>query len=329
MDRSDGSDMPLFSAISGSTRQLYNVLKCINFVSKAQVRITSEGLRFTVEESQVMQGVAILNKELFTTYSYTVRADGENEEEEDSTVSFQISLSALLETLQILGINEAKDRWSTRDPAHGGAAGFLNKGGPAVAFEHRTLGMASRCRLSYASKGSPLCIVLEEAGVTTTCELYTFEPEYMDEIPLQRDAIAQKIIMRAEWLHDAIVELSSTSPTKLTMVASPTAPHFTLSSAGPLGSATVEFSKNAQLLETFQVKERSVNTYKYSLIKDASRAMAVASKVSIRADEQGVLSLQFMIETEGDNVSFVDFRFVPLLPEEDDEEGIVDEPPLG
>jgi cell cycle checkpoint protein len=65
--------------------------------------------------------------------------------------------------------------------------------------------------------------------------------------------------------------------------------------------------------------------------------MAAASKVSIRGDRQGVLSLQFMIKLGdssgsvvdpsgvppaggdvGGNVSFVDFRFVPLV---DDNEG--------
>lgn len=65
---------------------------------------------------------------------------------------------------------------------------------------------------------------------------------------------------------------------------------------------------------------RSVNAYKYALIKGASRAMAIASKVSIRGDEQGVLSLQFLIEVEGGGVSFVDFRFVPLELEDADEE---------
>lgn len=172
------------------------------------------------------------------------------------------------------------------------------------------------CRLSYAAAGGPLCIVLEETGVTTTCELVTYEPECQEEIPLQKDAIAQKIIMRASWLQDAINELSSTSPTRLTIVSSPTAPYFTLSSSGPLGSATVEFSKNPQLLETFQVPRRTVNTYKYSLIKGASRAMAIASKVSIRSDEQGVLSLQFMIEVDNGRFSFVDFRFIPYIPED-------------
>lgn len=46
----------LFSAVSGSARQLFQLLRCINFVSKTHVQITKEGLRFTVEESQVMHG---------------------------------------------------------------------------------------------------------------------------------------------------------------------------------------------------------------------------------------------------------------------------------
>ena len=221
-----------------------------------------------------------------------------------------------METLQILGISDSKDRWSNRDSNHNGINNFPSRSGPSGAFDNRILGMNGICRLSYAAVGEPLCIILEETGVTTTCKLVTYEPELQEEIPLRKDAIVQKIIMRASWLQDAINELSSTSPTRLTIVSSPTAPYFTLSSSGPLGSATVEFSKDPQLLETFQVPRRIVNTYKYSLIKGASRAMAIASKVSIRSDEQGVLSLQFMIEVENGGFSFVDFRFVPFISED-------------
>ena len=264
--------------------------------------------------------MAFLEKTLFTTYIYSPVLAIDDESDDPEVPTFQISLSSLLETLQIFGINEAKDRWSGRDPAYGGVTGTLARGGPAAAFDNRTLGMAGICRLNYAGSGEPLCIIMEETGVTTTCELVTYEPEMQSEIPLQREALAQKIIMRADWLYDAINELSSTSPTRLTIVASPTPPYFTLSSTGPLGSATVEFSKDPQLLETFSVPRRTVNTYKYPLIKAASRAMSMASKVSIRGDEQGVLSLQFLIEVDGGGVSFVDFRFVAYLPEDGDED---------
>jgi cell cycle checkpoint protein len=46
----------LFKAVSSSTRQLYQLLNCINLARKAQVRISPEGITFTVEDSRVMQG---------------------------------------------------------------------------------------------------------------------------------------------------------------------------------------------------------------------------------------------------------------------------------
>jgi len=134
-----------------------------------------------------------------------------------------------------------------------------------------------------------------------------------------------KIIMQARWLFNAISELSSTSPTRLDITALPDAPYLSFSAVGNLGSASVDFVKARDLLETFTVAEKWTQSYKFDMIKDASEAMRLASKVSIRGDGQGVLSLQFMVEVEGGGVSFVDFKFVPFLREanesdDDDEE---------
>ena len=187
--------------------------------------------------------------------------------------------------------------------------------------------MPGVCRLSYAGVGSPFSIILEEAGVTTTCNLNTYEPESSEEIPFQRDAMQVKIIMQARWLFDAVSELSSTSPSRLDITAIPNAPYLSFSAVGHLGSASVDFAKCRELLETFTVAERWTQSYKFEMIKAASEAMRLASKVSVRGDEQGVLSLQFMVEVEGGGISFVDFRFVPFLQEEedDDEEAQEDE----
>ena len=56
MESADGIAPPIFDAVSGSARQLFNLLRCINCAAKAHVRISREGLRFTVEDGQVMQG---------------------------------------------------------------------------------------------------------------------------------------------------------------------------------------------------------------------------------------------------------------------------------
>lgn len=375
---------PLFIGVSTNAHHLYTLLSCIGFANKATVQITPDGLRFSVEEARVIQGLAFLDKSLFTSYTFTSSAqptnDGErldNDEPEDEVYPhFVVSLSALLETLKIFGINELSEPNGSRDTS-------LQQTNPvSSAFSAPALLMDRSCTLQYAQHGAPLSIAITEAGVKTTCELVTYEPEDDEgDIPLQRDAIIMKIIMRSAWLHNAIAELDSSTPTILKMSAcAKREPYFTLSgSGGPFSESTVEFSidKHNEIVsgvgqegpqsqmhkvladdgstraratrakmaptvtETFLVSppsalgDRIRQSYRFALIRKAARAMSVASKVSIRGDRQGVLSLQFMIELD-DNIAagrpvgagmkapmgpvcFVDFRFVPLLDEEEAE----------
>jgi cell cycle checkpoint protein len=243
-----------------------------------------------------------------------------------------------LETLQIFGLtdpNTARPPWARDNPT-------------STAFSNNVLGMNNLCRITYDKPGSPLSIIMTEASIRTTCNLSTYEPAFAEEIPFDRQSLAFKTIMRGSWLSDAINELASTSPETLTLVAKmvDNKPYFALSSTGDLGSARVEFNNTPSLnssrrppptnpsssenappslvLETFTLSSVSSSfsaSYKFSFIQKAVRAMSVASKVSVRADSQGVLSLQFMIEVEAGKLSFVDFRFVPLVEEGGEEEG--------
>jgi cell cycle checkpoint protein len=385
----NSSDLPIFTALSTSARQLYLLLRCIAFTPKAEVQITPEGLRFSAEEARVIQGLSFLEKGLFTSYTFNEpfvaqnnpHTFNESTSETSTTPNFQISLTALLETLQIFGISESTSSasHSFRNPNGGFTSNY------PTAFTTPALALHSSggtCRITYHSFGSPLSITITEGGVTTTCDLTTYEPasNYLDEgIPLQRESLTLKIIMRSIWLSDAISELANTNPTVLVINASSTiAPFFALEGQdGPFGDSTVEFMptavssdtadstssgsragsrKTPLVTETFSVAGlpgshgRVRQRYKFDLIRKAARAMALASKVSVRQDRQGVLSLQFMIEIGGDGVAggnrdgsgshgggvvsnggssgvgagggkvtFVDFRFVPLIDEDDDE----------
>ncbi|KAF2006674.1 DNA repair exonuclease rad1 [Amniculicola lignicola CBS 123094] len=344
----DQGQPPILTAVSSSARQLYLLLRCIAFSEKAHVQITAKGLKFSVDDASAME--VHLGTSLFTTYTYhapppTARSthsdsDDDNNEDPDLPPTFQISLPSLLETLLILGLtdpNTNKPPWA-RDNA------------TSTAFSNNVLGINNMCRISYESAGSPLSIILTESSIRTTCSLTTYEPDYCDEIPFDREQLRFKTIMRGNWLGDAINELASTTPESLTLVARMTSgkPYFALSASGPLGSARVEFNNTPQpsrptpaptnptdpadqpanLLETFQLSSPITlrSTYKFSLIQKAARAMSVATKVSIRLDNQGVLSMQFMIEVEAGELSFVDFRFVPLVEGEGEYE---DETMLG
>ena len=268
----------------------------------------------------LLLGIVFLGEALFTTFSCNLPGA---EDDPDATApnlpNFQISLSALLETLQIFGAADAANPRSAR-PENDGYNSNIRRD-RQNAFSNQSLGMsAGVCRFSYAGFGSPFSIILEESGVVTTCNLNTYEPESTDEIPFQRESIQVKIIMQARWLFDALNELSSTTPSRLDLTAYPAAPYLSLSAAGHLGSATVEFSKGRELLETFAVAEKWTQSYKFEMVKAASEAMKLASKVSVRGDEQGVLSLQFMVEVEDKKICFVDFRLVPFIRGEEDED---------
>ncbi|KDN68431.1 putative repair protein Rad1/Rec1/Rad17 [Colletotrichum sublineola] len=302
---------PLFRAVASSTRPLYQLLKTISFSNKVHVQLQEDGIRFAADLSRVMQGTAFLDKKLFSSYALNVGQD------DDALPNFQITLPALLETLQIFGAVDIATRTqkAEQDPYRSNLRNYRPD-----AFSNQTLGIGGTCSLVYIEEGGQFNIVIEESGVKTTASLTTYLPEIPEEIPFDRENLSFKIIMQARHLLDALAELAPIGPSRLTITASKTQPYLTLSGAGDLGSSSVDFAKGRELLETFSIQDRWTQTYKFDLIKSSSEAMRIASKISFRGDAQGVLSLQFMVEVEGGGVSFLDFRFVPYIKHEDDED---------
>lgn len=331
-----------FVALATSTRQLHQLLRCIAFQADAVVNITSEGIKFTTQEPSAIQASTILDKTLFSSYLLHATDDSQ------IIPPFRVNIIALLETLQIFGISESS---STYKNQNGGISSSY-----ATAFNNPAIGLGGTCKIIYEQPGAPLSITMEENGVKTTCEINTYNVSNMydedNDIPLDRNALVLKIIMPSTWLHDAISELASTSSDSLVINASSnSAPYFSLEGqGGPFGDSNVDFApevrpestsgtmsrrKQPQVTDTFTVAApagshgRVKEKYKFNMVKKAGRAMALANKVSIRQDRQGVLSLQFMIEDNGSTGTsepgthflFVDFRFVPLYNAENEDEG--------
>jgi cell cycle checkpoint protein len=296
-------DTPYFVATSTSARQLFLLLRCIAFGDKVQMQITPDGLSFSVEESSVMEAMIFLNKSLFS--SFTVQ------ETSTQITPFSLSLTALLEALQMFGISELTKSTNAFWPS------------TPDAFSTHTLGLAGLCRISYDCPGNPFSIILEEARITTKCELMTYEPSTLAEIPFARDELSLKAILGASYLHDVIVEMSTSSSDQLVITADEQG--LSLSSPNSHGAISFQFSCNdSTILETYKVSEDTFRqSYNFSHIASTKKALSSATKVSIRADNQGVLSLQFMIENidGAAGVSFVDFVFIPLIsPVDNDDE---------
>ncbi|KAI7221380.1 hypothetical protein KC333_g1764 [Hortaea werneckii] len=377
------SSTPVFSAVSSSARQLLTLLRCIAPAKKAQVLISAQGLRLSTEEGSVMESFVFLEKHLFTSYTYQPSPPPSSQDDPQDPL-FEINLNSLIETLNIFSLS---DPAATKRP--GGAGGMegydalaahrLNRHAGINPFSTSAALTSGICSFTYQAPGHPLSIHMSESGVTTTCDLTTYQADTQEEIPFARDALALKAIIRSSYLLDAVTELGSMSPETLTLTASSSSratttttvadpsPCLSLSASGALGSATVDFTNpvpsssssstnpptdssseppHPPILETFFCPTTNSNKkvqarFPFGLIRSAHRAMAVAQKVSLRLDEEGVLSLQFLIPVldstgggyggDGDESSgggggdaaaaaFVDFRIVPLVEGEEDGE---------
>ena len=321
------TNAPLLTAVSTSARQILLLLRCISFAKKAQVRPGPDGLRLTAENGSVMEASVFLDKKLFTSYTYNQPL---SQGSSTRSPSFEVNLIFLLEALNIFSLSDLN---ITKRPGEydAFAAHRLNRHAGVSAFSNSAFGMTGTCTFTYDGPGCPLSIHMSEAGVTTTCDLTTYEAESAEEIPFDRENLALKTIMRSNFLLEAITELSNMSPTELTIASSPSeraGAALSLSATGALGSATVDFATNSPsetpTLETFQCPLPTSASFQFDLVKAAQRAMASAAKVSLRLDEEGVLSMQFLVEIDAagassdgsDGMAFVDFRVVPLVETE-------------
>ncbi|KAL5606056.1 hypothetical protein BROUX41_006170 [Berkeleyomyces rouxiae] len=309
----------LFKAVTSSTKPIFQLLKCINFTNKVHVQITESGLRISADNARVMQGVAMLDRSLFSSFQLNLDPDLDDPTGPPAVPSFQINLAAFLETLQILGSVDMANRAAKVEQD---AYRSTTRNYRPEAFSNQMLGIAGTCSLEYAEHGACFSVTIEEAGVRTTASLTTYSPEMPEEIPFDRAALAFKIIMPPRHLLDALAELATMAPSKLAISALPAPPWLVLAGrGGELGASSYAFSRGRELLESAVVRAEWTQTYRFDLVRVAADAMRIANKVSFRGDEQGVLSLQFMVEVEGADMNFLDFRFVPFVGYDEDAEG--------
>ncbi|GAO13756.1 uncharacterized protein UV8b_01598 [Ustilaginoidea virens] len=308
---------PIFRAVATSTRPLHQLLRCINFAPKVHVQITEEGIRFAADNSRAMQGVAFLDKALFSAYSLNLPVNHHDDDDEPPELPiFQISLPSFLEVLQIFGAVDvaAKAQKAEQDAYRSNLRNYRPD-----AFSNQVLGISGTCTLVYGEQGDAFKVTIEESGVKTTAGLTTYVPDLPEDIPFNREELAFKVIMPSRSLLDSLAEISPAAPDKLSIVASKTSPFLTLTGTGHLGSCAVDFARGRDLLETFTIADRWCQTYKFDFIRNSTEAMRVANKISLRGDAQGVLCLQFMVDMEGGKPSFLDFRFVPCIMSDDED----------
>ncbi|XP_037121408.1 cell cycle checkpoint protein RAD1 [Syngnathus acus] len=171
-------------------------------------------------------------------------------------------------------------------------------------------GVTTALRLCYRGYGYPLTLFLEEGGVVTVCKINTQEPEEPLDFEFCSSNVTNKVILLSESLKEAFSELDMTSEV-LQITMSPSQPYFRLSTFGNSGSAHYDYPKDSDMMELFNCTSAQINRYKMSLLKPSTKALALSSKVSVRTDSRGVLSLQYLVRNDDGQICFVDYYCCP------------------
>jgi len=197
----------------------------------------------------------------------------------EEQLAFKINLTVLLECLTIFG----------------------GSGGP---------GGNTSLKMCYAGYGCPLILMLEEDGVLTDCSIKTLEPDEVLDFDFCSNNVVNKIIMKSECLKEVFNELDNSSEV-LQILMSPDQPYLQFSTFGNAGSTHSSFPKDSDMVESFECSQTQTNRYKISLLKPSVRALTLSTRISIRTDSRGFLSLQYMIKTEDGQICFVEYYCAP------------------
>lgn len=244
---------------------------------------------------------------LFSNYAFSLGPDG--------NLSFKVQLDRLITCLQMFSFGEI-----TPDQSAGSYSSKEN--------------IASHtCRMVYKGEGHPFILIFRQGStLITTCELATVsmddEAESNEEaLRLDLANIVLQVIIPGKVVAEAIGELATMDTKILTIRASNSEPRFALMSHSRLGVSQFAFPNEKRILEVFQIQDKSgdisqnedlivANSYNFDQIMKAYDAICLASRVSIRCDVNGFMSIQSMYEVGDGRSIFIDFRFATM---EDDE----------
>ncbi|KAG7498149.1 cell cycle checkpoint protein RAD1 [Solea senegalensis] len=171
-------------------------------------------------------------------------------------------------------------------------------------------GVSTALRMCYRGYGYPLTLFLEEGGVVTVCKINTQEPEEPIDFEFCSANVTNKVILLSESLKEPFSELDMTSEV-LQITMSPSQPYFRLSTFGNSGNAHYDYPKDSEMMELFRCNKTQTNRYKMSLLKPSTKALALSSKVSVRTDSRGFLSLQYLVRNDDGQICFVEYYCCP------------------
>ncbi|KAL3982218.1 Repair protein Rad1/Rec1/Rad17 family protein [Acanthocheilonema viteae] len=182
-------------------------------------------------------------------------------------------------------------------------------------------GVSAVMKMTYNGFGEPLKVMVEKDGIVARSLIKTQNPDIILDFDFNPATVAAKVIMKPRMLKETFHELDQSSRSVSFKVD-----RFSLSvtTEGDLGKIKTKFPHYSEQIERFECKQDIEFTYRLSLVKRMTPSLNICSKLSLRIDHRGILSVQFMVKHNEDNRIFLEFFCVPDIPTSEEENIFMD-----
>ncbi|WFD31392.1 hypothetical protein MSPP1_002427 [Malassezia sp. CBS 17886] len=163
---------------------------------------------------------------------------------------------------------------------------------------------SARARISaldivYERVGEPLCLRVQSPRFCTSFRLRTLDASLLPALQFDGSRAVAQVIMQSEWLSRAFHEVTSSGDARVSIALQAASPGdacvFKLSTDGSYGSTEIDFRHDSVLTEKFDCAADVAFAYPLASIQHMLQAARSSLKTSLRTDERGMLSMQFMI----------------------------------
>lgn len=276
-----------YTLYSQSISKLLRALKLDE--SLVDLIITDRGVKIqTTAASRSFNGHLFLPKELFTTYDY--------EPEELPELSTTLSLPAIVNSLRMVV------EWQPNDE------GLASSGGGAGGLSKSSVG----CFFLYILN-KPLQISFVQGTMQTTCDLTAYDREdNSDEqrvVMLDLANIQLQVIMTADALVSMLTDLEVVSTQTMTLTALEHPARLNIHGQGLDASIDFTLPVENDAIETMVADPGTKFSYDFTNLGKCRDIAKLASRVSLRCDSNGTLSIQCQCDFENTSC-YVEFRFL-------------------
>ncbi|XP_062556000.1 cell cycle checkpoint protein RAD1 [Armigeres subalbatus] len=288
-----------FSAVLNNYAMFYNVARAISFVDNATVQLSSDGVKVVVEDCKSVQATAYITKACFSEYNIsqpkrklaTMDANEEVTGDDEPLTSFGLNLKVFTDCLSM----------------------FMDGG------------YDSSMKMLYKGDGAPLVVILErrcEDGLITECSVKTMEALDILDYDFEEDHVCSKVSIKGQEFFALLSEMDRNCK-EIEILLSPDAPHVKFSTFDELGSeSSFEITNSSDMLISFHSTDTTSNRYQFAHFKLVMRTLALASKIALRTNKDGLLGLQVMIENSDSSNIFVEYFVMPLCDGDADDTAI-------